>query len=223
MLDAGADPDARLKTHIWYAAYNAGRMGVDFGGATAFWRAAYATDVTAMRLLVEYGADPNIRTTKPAPRRRFRRDTTSTTDSTEAEKDKSGLPPLPVGGPSVHSLHAASGVGWGTSRVGQQHRHVPDGWLPAVKYLVEEIGVDVNVRDHDGYSAIHHAAARGDNTVIEYLVERGGDVMVVARSGQTTVDMANGPEQRVQPFPETIALLEGMGAKNNDNCRSCGK
>ena len=90
-----------------------------------------------------------------------------------------------------------------------------------MKYLVEELGLDVNVRDHDAYSAIHHAAARGDNAVIELLVKHGGDVMFVSRRGQTTVDMANGPQQRVQPFPETIALLEGLGAKNNNKCRSC--
>ncbi len=222
LLEAGADPNARLETHIWYAAYNAGRMGVDFAGATPFWRAAYGTDVAAMRLLVEYGADPNIRTIKPASRRRrFSQDTTSTADTTETEDDPSGVLPVPIGGPAVHPLHAASGVGYGTSRVAQQHRHVPDGWLPAVKYLIEELGVDVNVRDHEAFSAIHHAAARGDNTVIEYLVAQGGDVMFVGRRGQTTVDMANGPEQRVQPFPETIALLESLGAKNNDDCRSC--
>ena len=50
LLDAGAEPDQRVSTHIWYAAYNAGRMGVDFTGATPFWRAAYAHDVNAMRL-----------------------------------------------------------------------------------------------------------------------------------------------------------------------------
>ena len=221
LLEAGADPNARLETHIWYASYNAGRLGVDFAGATAFWRAAYATDVAAMRLLVEYGADPNMVTIKPASRRRSRRDTTSTADTTETEEDPSGLPPVPAGGPAVHPIHAASGVGYGTSRVGQQHRHVPDGWLPAIRYLVEELGVDVNVRDHEAYSAVHHAAARGDNEVIEFLVKHGADVMFVSRRGQTTVDMANGPQQRVQPFPETIALLESLGAENNHKCRSC--
>lgn len=224
LLEAGAEPNARVDTHIWYAAYNAGRMGVDFAGATPFWRAAYATDVPAMKLLVSYGADPNIRTTKPAGRSRFRRqvpDTTEMRDSTETEEDPSGLPKVPLGGPAVHPLHAASGVGYGTSRVGQQHRHVPDGWLPAVRYLVEELGVDANVRDHEGYSAVHHAAARGDNGVIEFLVEYGADVTTVSRRGQTTVDMANGPQQRVQPFPETIALLESLGATNNNNCLSC--
>ncbi len=220
LLSAGANPNARVKTHIWYAAYNAGRMGVDFSGATPFWRAAYATDVAAMRLLVKHGADPNIRTTKPASRAR-RPSSSTPQDSTAEEEDPSGLPPVPTGGPAVHPLHAASGVGYGTSRVGQQHRHVPNGWVPAVRYLVEELGVDVNVRDQDGYSAVHNAAARGDNEMIEFLVEHGADVTFVSRRGQTTVDMANGPQQRVQPFPETIALLESLGAKNNHNCQSC--
>jgi ankyrin repeat protein len=229
LLKAGADPNARLKLHLWYAAYNAGRMGVDYSGATAFWRAAYALDVPALRLLVKYGADPNISTIKVSQGRNpeqaaYRRNSGggAPPDTSDAEeKDVSGLPPVPVGGPAVSPLHAASGVGYGTSRVGQQHRHVPDGWLPAVKYLVEELHADVNVRDHDGYTALHNAAARGDNETINYLVSKGADVMAVSRRGQTTVDMANGPQQRVQPFPETIALLERLGAKNNHKCQSC--
>ena len=51
LLEAGADPNERTSSHIWYVAYNAGRMGVDFTGITPLWRAAYATDVKAMRLL----------------------------------------------------------------------------------------------------------------------------------------------------------------------------
>jgi ankyrin repeat protein len=90
-----------------------------------------------------------------------------------------------------------------------------------VKYLVEELGADVNARDLEGFSAVHHAAARGDNEVILFLVSKGADVTTVSRRGQTTVDMANGPQQRVQPFPATIALLESMGAKNNHRCQSC--
>jgi ankyrin repeat protein len=90
-----------------------------------------------------------------------------------------------------------------------------------VKFLVEELGADVNARDVNGYNAVHHAAARGDDELIEYLVSNGADVMAVSRSGQTTVDMANGPVQRISPFPSTIALLESLGAKNNHNCVSC--
>ena len=207
LLKAGADPNARTRSHIWYAAYNTGRMGVEFTGATPFWRAAYALDVEAMRLLVRYGADPTISTMSFGNVRR--------------PTDQTGVPPTPPGGPHVPPFHAASGVGYGTSRVAQQHRHVPDGWMPAAKYFLEELGVDVNIRDADGFTALHHAAARGDNEMILYLVSRGADVMAVNRAGQTTVDMANSPEQRTQPFPETIKLLEGMGAKNNHNCRAC--
>ena len=117
-------------------------------------------------------------------------------------------------------IHAASGVGYGLGFAGNTHRHVPDGWVPAVKFLVEELGADVNARDHNGYTPLHHAASRGDNELIKYLVSKGADVKAVSRSGQTTVDMANGPVQRVQPFPETVALLESLGAKNNHRCVS---
>ena len=207
MLKAGADPNARTRSHLWYAAYNTGRMGVEFSGATTFWRAAYALDVDAMRLLVRHGADPNLPTMSFGTARR--------------PNDPSGLPAVAAGGPHVPPFHAASGVGYGTSRVAQQHRHVPDGWMPAARYFVEELHVDVNTRDADGFTALHHTAARGDNDVILYLVKHGGDVMAVNRAGQTTVDMANSPEQRTQPFPETIKLLEGMGAKNNHKCQAC--
>jgi uncharacterized protein len=212
LLIAGAEPNTRVTTHIWYTSFNFDLLGVNFSGATPFWRAAHATDVPAMKLLIAYGADPNIPTAR-APSRRRRND--------DDDEDLSGLPPVPIGGDAVWPIHAASGVGYGVARAGNSHRHVPDAWLPAVRYLVDELGVDVNVRDHDGYSAVHFAAARGDNELIEYLVENDADVTFVSRGGRTTVDMANGPIQRVQPFPKTIALLEGLGAENNHNCVSC--
>ena len=34
-------------------------------------------------------------------------------------------------------------------------------------------------------------------------------------------DMANGPRERIQPFPETVALLEMLGSKNRHKCVSC--
>jgi ankyrin repeat protein len=226
LLEAGADPNARTSTHIWYAAYNAGRMGVEFAGATPFWRAAYALDVEAMRLLVRHGADAIIATMRLGGGRARGGGGSGGLNPDEPDqpavsRDPSGGPEVPPGGPHVPPFHAASGVGYGTSRVAQQHRHVPDGWMPAAKYFIEELGVDVNIRDADGFTALHHAAARGDNEMILYLVSKDADVMAVNRRGQTTVDMANSPEQRTQPFPETIKLLESMGAKNNHNCQAC--
>ena len=218
LLNAGADANARLTKHLWYMGYTFDLLRVDTKGATPFWRAAYATDVEAMSLLMAHGADPNI-ATQEVPRRR--RGGGGRGRGVVEREDPSGLPPVPVGGPAVHPIHAASGVGYGEGYAANSHRHVPDGWVPAVKYLVEELGADVNARDRNGYSALHHAAARGDNELILYLVERGADVTVVSRRGQTTADMANSPVQRIRPFPETVALLEGLGSKNNHNCVSC--
>ena len=90
-----------------------------------------------------------------------------------------------------------------------------------MKYLVEELKADVNQRDANGMTPMHHAASRGDNEMILYLVSKGGDPKAVSVRGQTTVDLANGPVQRLRPFPETIALLEKLGAKNSHRCVGC--
>jgi len=215
LLDAGADPNQRVSKKVWYTGYNFDQSGVDEGGATAFWRAAYGADVDAMKLLVSYGADPNIPTIKPAQR-------PETGDVGRREsRDISGRPPVPIGGPGVPPLLAAAGVGFGEGFAGNSYRHAPIGMLAAVTYLVEQCGADVNARDHEGNTAVHHAASRGDTEMIQYLVSKGADVKAVNREGQTTVDMANGPVQRVQPWPDTIAYLESLGAKNNHKCLSC--
>ncbi len=221
LLDAGADPNLRLKTHLWYMEYTFGVLrgsGINLRGATPFWRAAYALDVDAMRLLKEHGADPSIPTRKP-PQRRRRAPAADSAGATEL--DPSGLPPVPVGGPAIHPIHAAAGVGYGQSFAGNAHRHVPGAWMAALRFLVEECAADVNARDANGYTPLHHAASRGDSEMVLYLVDRGADVTAVSRRGQTTADMANGPIQRQQPFPETVVLLEALGSKNNHNCLSC--
>ncbi len=272
LLEAGADPDARLNKHLWYMEYTfrvLGGSGINLKGATPFWRAAYALDLAALRLLADYGADPDIRTMKPPDRpdrdeeedeeeeeepieeqEASEEDTASEdepgyepaedevseeatevaeaeggeaeeAEEEEEEEDKSGLPPIPTDGPAIHAIHAASGVGYGQRFAGNAHRYVPDGWLPAVKFLVEEMGADVNIRDANGYTALHHAASRGDAEMVVYLVEHGADVTVISRKGETVADMANGPQQRVRPFPEVVALLEQLGSENNHNCVSC--
>jgi len=57
--------------------------------------------------------------------------------------------------------------------------------------------------------------------MILYLVSKGADPKAVNREGKTTADMANGPVQRIQPWPEALALLEKLGAVNNHRCVSC--
>jgi len=213
LLDKGADPNVRVRRKVWFSGYNFDQSGVDEAGATPFWRAAYAADVAAMKLLVSYGADPTLPTMKLFSRRG--------PEDPAAGADKTGLPPIPVGGPNATPLHAAAGPGYAMGFAGNSHHVAPSGMLPAVKYLVDELGADVNAVDAEGNTVVHHAASRGDTEMVKYLVSKGADVKKVNRAGQTTIDVANGPVQRTQPYPETIALLASLGAINNHKCVSC--
>ena len=93
--------------------------------------------------------------------------------------------------------------------------------LPLAMYRLSTLIGDSQSGRVNGFNAVHHAASRGDNALIRYLVSKGTDPTAVGRRGQTTADLANGPVQRVQPFPDTIALLVSLGAKNNNRCVSC--
>jgi ankyrin repeat protein len=217
LIKAGADVNARLTKHLWYVGFNFDLLGVNTAGATPFWRAAYGTDVAAMKMLIAHGANPNIPTLKPAGRQV----NADGQPEDSSAVDPSGLAPVAAGGPGVYPIHAASGAGYGDGFAANSHMHAPDGWLPSVKYLVEDLHLDVNQRDFNGYNAVHDAAARGDNQLIEYLVSKGADVKAVSRKGQTTADMANGPVQRVPPFDSTVTLLEKLGSKNSHKCKSC--
>ncbi|MBL0170892.1 MAG: ankyrin repeat domain-containing protein [Gemmatimonadaceae bacterium] len=258
MLKGGADVNVRLKKNLWFFAYNNcgnANCGLEMlDGTTPFWRAAYAVDLDAMRMLKAAGADdtmPSFRAagaggrggraggggavpgaggqvTGAAGAAAFARGGgaggadgpgNAGVGPIDAATDSAmkAVPP----GTGTYPIHSAAGVGYGNGFAGNSHRHAPDGWMPALKYLVEELHHDVNKRDLTGYTPLHHAAARGDNEMILYLVSKGADVKAVARNGRTTVDMANGPVQRLRPFPETILLLEKLGAKNSHRCVSC--
>jgi ankyrin repeat protein len=216
LIDKGANVNARLQRKLWYSSYNFDVLRVDEVGATPFWRAAYASDLDAMRLLMAHGAHSKIPTARPAGRA-----TRGDAGQQVAIEDRSGRPPVPVGGPGIPPLQAAAGSGYGEGFAGNAHRFAPSGMLAAVKYLVEEIGADVNEEDHDGNTALHHAAARGDVEMILYLVSKGADPKKVNREGQSTADMANGPVQRTQPYPEARDLLVKLGAVNHNRCVSC--
>ena len=208
LLESDANPSVILNSHLWYWEYGLNKMGVDLTGATPFWRAAFAQDLGAMRMLIKHGADPNIPTTWPSIGMRERRQTDG------RQQEDSGVTLVPEGTPNAWAIHAAAGGGYlglGAFSV----RNVPNQFLPTVQYLVEELDADVNLRDGWGYTPLHYAAARGDNDLILYLVEKGADVNAVTRLGQTTVDITRGGRsgffQRV-PFPETEELLLGLGA-----------
>jgi ankyrin repeat protein len=216
LLEHGADVNARVKRKVWYSDFYLDFSGLRESGATPFWRAAYASDIDAMKLLVAHGADPMIPTVRPPGRR-------SAWFSGRKVTDVEGIPPIsPVGGPGVPPIVALTGTGyiWGLAAPNVQ-RYAPTGRLAALKYLVEELHADVNAVDDEGETALHNAAAQGDLEMIQYLVSKGANVRALTRRGQTTADYANGPAPLIPPAPEARALLEKLGAKNNHDCQSC--
>ena len=60
LLDHGANVNAQLGEKLWFRSFTNDYTWVDPAGATAFWRAAQSSDVAAMRLLMEYKADPKL-------------------------------------------------------------------------------------------------------------------------------------------------------------------
>ncbi len=60
LLDHKADPNAQLLKALWFRPTSHNQEWVDKKGATPFWRAAMATDVGAMKILLAAGADPKI-------------------------------------------------------------------------------------------------------------------------------------------------------------------
>jgi ankyrin repeat protein len=206
LLEAGADPNVRLESHL--RDWEQQRLGVDVKGATPFWRATFAQDLDAMKLLVAYGADPNIPSVFPEVGLRARRQRDG------RQQEDSGLPFPAEGSPDLYPIQLAAGGGYMGIGAFQQN-NVPNNFLNTVKYLVEEHGADVNLPDSWGYTPLHYASVRGGNDVIEYLVSKGGDVKAVSRMGQSVVDVARGGQSgffKRTPYPKTVELLVSLGS-----------
>ena len=81
--------------------------------------------------------------------------------------------------------------------------------LEAVK-LVLASGVDVNEADEAGNTALHGAANRGANSVIELLLARGARLDAANGEGWMPVTIAQGPVDTIEPFPGTYRFLLGL-------------
>lgn len=242
LLKAGADPDAlteRQPNYTQYSGCGNGNCGLtNLGGTTAFWRAGHGADVDAMRLLSAYGADPMIARAEPPEREGGRGGGGGRGGPPQAGRGGGGggqpaaapaapPPPLVPAGPAL-AIHAAAGLGFGQGvGAGNANRFMEGGWVPSLKFLIEELGMDVNARDVGGFTPLHFAAARGDHAAIEYLMSKGADVKARSRpaggfpNGFTVADMANGPQPRITPMPATVELLRSLGSEFTNNCRSC--
>jgi uncharacterized protein len=106
-------------------------------------------------------------------------------------------------------LMVAAGVNWAFA---ETYDEGPEALLAAVK-LTHELGNDLNAVNSMGVAAIHGAANRGANDVIEYLAAHGARLDLADKQGRTPIDWANGVFLATHPpvrKAETIALLERL-------------
>ncbi len=111
----------------------------------------------------------------------------------------------------VTPLMAAAGIAWASN----QDRASESQVLEAVKLLVEGQSADVNAVSDLGETAMHAAAYRGANSVVQYLFDKGAKLDVVAIDGRTPLIIADGVEygNSFAAQPHTAALLRKLGAK----------
>jgi len=86
--------------------------------------------------------------------------------------------------------------------------------LESVKIFVDG-GADVRQRNSRDETALHGAADRGADAIVQYLVDRGAELNVKSKQGFTPLDVAMGKSSLLQlpvPKPTTVALLKKLGA-----------
>jgi ankyrin repeat protein len=106
-------------------------------------------------------------------------------------------------------LMAAAGVNW---VVAQTFSRSDAEFLEAAQ-LCLELGNDVNAVNSQGFTAMHGAANRGFDAMIELLAKAGATLDVKDKQGRTPMTFAEGVFLAVQPpvrKPTTIALLERL-------------
>jgi ankyrin repeat protein len=218
LLDAGADPNIRLKRRPPYRDVPQDRSGdtILMQGATPLLRAARAGDASFVELLLKHGALADL-------------------------PSKEGVTPL----------MAAAGVEFGT-RVTRGRNRTPEGVLATMQLLLDA-GANINAqmvsepkrRLFDGnavqgtvftygirerpsqmpnpnavphQSALHGAAERGYTSFVTFLVEHGADLQMTDAEGRTALDLAKGVgvagvrQAQGEGFPETVKAIEALMA-----------
>lgn len=123
------------------------------------------------------------------------------------------------------ALHAAAGLRWNDNTMSSATAlgfGTEEDSIEAVTLLLD-LGLDVNAADKQGSTAIHGAAERGANQIVQLLVDRGAKLDVTSRPsvrptnvdneppvnvpGQTPIDAALNADP---PRLETVALLRRL-------------
>jgi len=207
LLAAGADPDARIGTsamlmnyigHPTKGAFESFSCGTgDLRGATPLWVAAHYAN-----------GQGYVPVPEAIDRMNAELQATIIERLLEAGADQS----LTIDDGTT-PLMAAAGLGQCTFRPNLRRGLRSHGAEAAVRVLLEA-GANINAVNEADFNALHGAAYRGLNEVVEYLVANGADIDARDYRGRTAYRLAEGSKQsfQFQAFPETAELLAELGA-----------
>ena len=109
----------------------------------------------------------------------------------------------------TNALMLAAGVGYRDKNTKGSESEA----LEALKVAIGA-GLDLNEANSKGEMALHGAALRGADTIVQFLVDNGAKLNAKTRQGFTPLDIAMGKSSLAQlPVPKdsTVALLRKLG------------
>jgi ankyrin repeat protein len=191
LLAMGADPNKAFQGQLHSISMCCG----DNHNGSAFFRAATAADVEALKVLLPK-SDLKWMPTAPAGGGRG------------GPLGRSAVMVAATGGRG-----AAFGGGPGFGRIGPPTWRETGSRVPAAAVeLLLKAGADPNFQvEDDGNTALHQAAQRNDVDMIKVLAKNGAGLGLYNWQGQTAIDMAEDAweteKKRVGPPPEVLAAM----------------
>ncbi|MCY6488794.1 ankyrin repeat domain-containing protein [Leptolyngbya sp. GGD] len=166
----------------------------DKRGETALFLAVQEKSVEAVRVLLEFGADPHKKNW----------DGTPFESATYAGKEISTLMTSATQGKNDAVSNAA--------REEMLRSAAFNGNAGLVKTLIQE-GVNIDIPEsRDGWTALMYAAAKGETTIVQLLIAAGANVNHKSREGKTAMS-----EARYWGHHEVIDLLRSAGAEQRSH------
>jgi ankyrin repeat protein len=218
LLDAGANPNLQLKRRPPYRDVPQDRGGdaILAQGATALLRAARAGDAPFVDLLLKHGALvdlPSKEGVTPLMAAAGVEFGTRVTRGRNRTND---------GVLATMRLLLDAGANINARMVTERRSVVPEGTSQAASFAISLRGRPGQVPSAAAVphqTALHGAAERGFTAFVKFLADHGADLRAKDANGRTALDLAKGvgvPGVRQaagEPFPETVALLESLMAR----------
>jgi ankyrin repeat protein len=225
LLERGADPnvaDVRGRTAL-YAAID--MRNEDYSAMPSRKEFDPYTSLELIQLLLDRGADPNLALTRALPGRSGMDsgDTALEAGSTPLMRaaragDVEVMRRLLAKGADPHRTTAQQKNNILTFAAGAGYRDknttgTEAGALEAVKLALAQ-GLDIHYKNARGETALHGAAHRGADSIVEYLIQQGAKIDEKSVQGFTPLDIAMGKHITTQlpvPHDSTVALIRRLG------------